>query len=209
MDELLPLFPLNIVVYPGEKVNLHIFEPRYIELINDVYASDTFFGMPTYLKNNIEYGCTLKVVEISKIYDDGRMDIKTLGQDIFKILKFYNPTFGKKYAAAKVEFVQNIYDPDLFLNEKLHEMMLTLVNRLDTKSNLKLKEDFTAYDIAHFAGLSLEAKYEILKLNHEKDRQKYLFRHLKKLIPIAENIEQTRQRINMNGHFRNYDPLDF
>ena len=55
MDELLPLFPLNIVVYPGEKVNLHIFEPRYIELINDVYASDRFFGMPTYLKNNIEY----------------------------------------------------------------------------------------------------------------------------------------------------------
>ncbi len=209
MDELLPLFPLNIVVYPGEKVNLHIFEPRYIELINDVYAGDRFFGMPTYLKNNIEYGCTLKVVEISNIYKDGRMDIKTVGQDIFKILKFYNPTFGKKYAAAKVEFVQNVYDPDYHLYDKLHEMVLTLVSRMDTRSNLKLKEDFTTYDIAHFVGLSLEAKYEILKLNHEKDRQEYLCKHLENLIPIAENMEESRQRISMNGHFRNYGKLDF
>lgn len=209
MEELLPLFPLNVVVYPGEKVNLHIFEPRYIELINDVIASDSVFGMPTYFKHNIEYGCTLKVVEISNIYEDGKMDIKTLGKQVFRILKFYNPTFGKKYAAGKVVYLQNVDNSDLHLRNTLRQMVLDLVKRMNIKTGLKLKEDFSSYDIAHFAGLSLESKYEVLKIPEEKLRQEYLLRHLERLMPVVENLNESADRINMNGHFRNFDPLTF
>lgn len=209
MNELLPLFPLNIVVFPGEKVNLHIFEPRYIELVNDVFAANAAFGMPTYIKNNIEYGCTLKITEISKIYDDGKMDIKTLGQHVFRIVKFYNPTYGKKYAAGKVEYIQNIENPDYSLKEKLRNLVLDLINRLNIQKDLKLKDDFSSYDIAHFAGLSLDAKYEILQIASERERQEFLLHHLENLIPVVSDIEDTRKRINMNGHYRNFDPLNF
>ena len=207
--ELLPLFPLNIVVFPGEILNLHIFEPRYIELINDVLMDDLDFGMPTYINNSVEYGTTIKITEVTKIYEDGRMDLKSVGSTIFKVLKFYNPTYGKQYAAGKVEYIENINNPDYELRDQLREMLSELFNKLDAKKSPKISDEFNSYDVAHFAGLSVSSKYQLLKLTSEKERQKYLLKHLKKIMPVMENVEETKQRIGMNGHFRYFNPLDF
>ena len=75
MEYTLPLFPLNIVAFPGETLNLHIFEPRYKELITDCIKSDYVFGIPSFVKNKIEVGTTAKILKIEKTYEDGRMDI--------------------------------------------------------------------------------------------------------------------------------------
>ncbi len=209
MEELLPLFPLNIVVYPGESLNLHIFEPRYIELINDVYANNREFGMPAYINNHIEYGCTLKVTEINKIYQDGKMDVKTMGNKIFRIVKFYNPTYGKLYAAGKVEYMENFDNSDYVLKEKIRTLVMDALNRMNVKKDVRLKENFSTYDVAHIVGMSLNSRYELLKIDNEKDRQEYMVEHLEKLIPIIDNLEEAKQRVNMNGQFRNFNPLDF
>ena len=77
MTNFIPIFPLALVVYPGEKLNLHIFEPRYRQLISDCVENKKPFGIPAVLKNNLaEMGTLVQVTEISKMYEDGKMDIK-------------------------------------------------------------------------------------------------------------------------------------
>jgi len=79
----IPLFPLNIVAFPGEEINLHIFEPRYKQLINDCLDNKTTFGIPSYVKSKIDLGTETEICSITKKYPDGRMDIKTRGVKVF------------------------------------------------------------------------------------------------------------------------------
>ncbi|MCU0326286.1 MAG: LON peptidase substrate-binding domain-containing protein [Spirosomaceae bacterium] len=82
----LPFFPLNLVAYPHEDLNLHIFEPRYRQLINECLETGQTFGIPPFINNRLlGYGTEMKVVELSKRYENGRMDIKTRGLRIFRI----------------------------------------------------------------------------------------------------------------------------
>ena len=88
MTNFIPIFPLEIIVFPGEKVNLHIFEDKYKQLIDDVSKEKKFFGIPPVIKNKIsETGAQVSVEEIVKQYDDGRMDIIVKGTGIFRILE--------------------------------------------------------------------------------------------------------------------------
>ena len=87
MTNFIPIFPLELVVYPGEKVNLHIFEDRYKQLITECKKDKKLFGIPAVIKNKIsETGTLVEIDEIVKQYDDGRMDITTIGVSIFRIL---------------------------------------------------------------------------------------------------------------------------
>jgi Lon protease-like protein len=86
MTNFIPIFPLEIVVYPGEQLHLHIFESRYKQLINDCYTNNKPFGIPTVLNNGIaEMGTLVSITEVSKVYDDGKMNIKTKGIQLFNI----------------------------------------------------------------------------------------------------------------------------
>jgi uncharacterized protein len=74
MTNFIPIFPLGIVVYPGENLNLHIFEPRYKQLINESAATQKPFGIPTVIGNKMqEYGSMVTVAEITKLYDNGEI----------------------------------------------------------------------------------------------------------------------------------------
>ncbi|HET9823746.1 MAG TPA: LON peptidase substrate-binding domain-containing protein, partial [Chitinophagaceae bacterium] len=68
MTNFIPIFPLSIVVYPGEDLNLHVFEPRYKQLINECNAQKKQFGIPTVLDKRLQdYGSLVELVEISKV----------------------------------------------------------------------------------------------------------------------------------------------
>ena len=82
----LPIFPLNIVAFPGEEVNLHIFEPRYKQLVKDCLDEGSTFGLASHVLNKIELGTEIKITEVTKKYSDGRMDIKTFGLRIFEVI---------------------------------------------------------------------------------------------------------------------------
>ena len=69
MTNFIRIFPLAIVVYPGEELNLHIFEPRYKQLINECHESNKPFGIPSVIKNNVtELGTLVDIIEMSKVY---------------------------------------------------------------------------------------------------------------------------------------------
>lgn len=68
MQKFIPIFPLNLVAYPGEKLNLHIFEPRYIQLINECNTEGKTFGIPVVNnKELLEYGTEMKLEKVQKV----------------------------------------------------------------------------------------------------------------------------------------------
>lgn len=209
MDFFLPFFPLGLVVYPNENLNLHIFEPRYRELINECFENDSTFGIPTYLNNKLPgFGTEMRIMEISKRHEDGRLDIKTEGLAVFKILTFANPIKGKLYAGGKVAFMESVNSSTLPTTE-----LVQLVDELQVLLKMEFPYDaympFFSYQIAHKIGLSLEEEYKLLTMSDEALRQDFISKHLNKLVLTLANVEKTKDRIKMNGHFKNLDPLNF
>ena len=108
MTNFIPIFPLATVVYPGELLNLHIFEPRYKQLIKECVETKKSFGIPAVIDEKIsEMGTLVQVMEISKEYDDGKLDIKTEGLQVFRILEVINVLPGKLYSGAIVNYPKN------------------------------------------------------------------------------------------------------
>lgn len=210
-QKFLPLFPLSLVVYPNEDLNLHIFEPRYKQLIKDCVDQQSNFGIPSFIDNKItDFGTEVEVISIEKTYDDGKLDIKTKGIQVFKTLSFEKQTPGKLYAGGTVEVVTN----EEIASE---EVTLELINKLKKlyeilKINVSISiQNFKmfSYQLAHKIGLSLDQQYDLLQITSERERQLFLLEHLKKSIPLMEEMERTKEIIRMNGHFKNLDPLDF
>jgi Lon protease-like protein len=207
---LLPLFPLNLVVFPQEELNLHIFEPRYKQLVNDCINQKSTFGIPVFLDNKIqEIGVEVQITALVNRYPDGRMDIRTRGERIFRLKSFFNPMLGKMHAGGEVEFIETEEDSDMLQRLLFIEAVSQLYEILNVKAELKSDVPFLSYQYAHKIGLSLKQEYELLTLLAESERIDYLIEHLRKSIPIVREMERTKQVIRMNGHFKNLDPLKF
>ena len=201
----LPLFPLNLVAYPGEKLNLHIFEPRYRQLIDECIEQQTTFGIPAYVNNTLPgYGTEMEVMELVTRYDDGRMDIRTQGQRVFSLLEFENPAPGKLYAGGEAHFYPEPEKSSLML-PRLLELVEKLYGFFKSEPPVKVTlPQPVSYQIAHGVGLSLEGEYELLALETEIERQEFLIEHLQEVLPVVENMERTKARIQMNGDFREF-----
>jgi hypothetical protein len=209
MAHFLPYFPLNLVVYPQENLNLHIFEPRYRQLINECLTTGQTFGIPTYLHNRLPgYGTEVTVTALHKRYDDGQMDISTRGLRIFRIVTFDNPVEGKLYAGGEVAFSEEELDFPKPLPELL-TLVGTFYELLATPVEYNPDRPLFSFQIAHKVGLSLDEEYKLLTLTHESERQLFLIKHLQKVIPVLKEVARTKDRIRMNGHFKNLDPLHF
>ncbi|MEZ4904942.1 MAG: hypothetical protein R2822_25915 [Spirosomataceae bacterium] len=112
-----------MVAYPTENLNLHIFEPRYRQLINDCIKDRKTFGIPAFINNKLSgYGTEMQIMSVSKVYEDGRMDIKTKGKCVFRMLDFQNPLPDKLYAGGKVIFVEDADSPRGVISELLLQL---------------------------------------------------------------------------------------
>jgi len=205
------MFPLNLVVYPHERLNLHIFEPRYRQLINECLDTGATFGIPSFLDKQVQkYGTEMRVINLHQRYDDGQMDIETEGLGVFKIIEFEKLVQGKLYAGGKVEILTIWGDPQSELVAALMTKVKELYTVLQTELKLRVSDyDYLSYELGHKVGLSVDQEYELLTITSEKDRQKYLLDHLERTIPIISDMERTKDRIRMNGHFKHFDPLSF
>ncbi|WP_152268089.1 LON peptidase substrate-binding domain-containing protein [Agriterribacter humi] len=210
MTNFIPIFPLSIVVFPGEEVNLHIFEPRYKQLVKECFSDVKPFGIPCIINNQVgESGTLVKVVEIVKVYDSGEMDIRTKGVSVFRILEIIKRIPDKLYSGAIVHYPNISENGSKSLMEKVLERLREMHRLLKiTKSFNNPDEKLSAYDIAHHAGLSIEEEYELLGLTQEIQRQEYLKRHLNKIISILTETEALKEKIKLNGHFKNPGSMD-
>ena len=211
MTNFIPIFPLSIVVFPGEELNLHIFEPRYKQLITDCFTENKAFGIPSIVKDNLmEYGTLVKVAQIKEVYEDGKMDIRTSAESVFRILEVVKEVPGKLYSGAIVNYPYNNISckPETvrYILSGLRELHRMLnINKKFTKPD----EEIASYDIAHHAGLSLEEEFEFLQLMREDQRLEYLKRHLNKVLPIVQEMETLKEKVKLNGHFRELKGFQF
>ncbi len=211
MINFIPIFPLNIVVFPGENLNLHIFEPRYQQLIIDCFKEKKPFGIPTVLAKGItDMGTLIEITEIVKLYNDGKMDITTRGLEVFTILEIVKNIPNKLYHGAIVNYPLNNKLPHpvmiKHLLQKISELHTLLhVSKKFTTNN----ENICSYDIAHHIGLSLDDEFRLLTLLNENQRLEFIKRHLKKTLPMVKGIELLKEKIKLNGHFKELKGFNF
>lgn len=204
MTNYIPIFPLGMVAYPGENVNLHIFEPRYIQLINDVKSGSGLFGITPVIQGQLqEYGTCMELVSIEKTYTDGEMDIKTKGVMVYRSLDVVENAPNKLYQGAIVHYPPN-HTHDLTQKQTRIIQSLRRLHVLTGHEKKYNKPDdaLNTYDIAHHAALSVQEEYELLCLLREDQRQEFLERHFKQMLPHLLDLEQLKNRIQRNGHYR-------
>lgn len=205
----LPLFPLQTVFFPGEQVPLHIFEDRYKELINDCRAQALTFGIPVYIDDSIAYGTEVQLVEVVNTYDSGAMDIVCVARQVFKVITFENEMPGKSYAGGIVQFLDNYNDGDVKQKNEVLQKIEELYKLMEVPFTPIKVEHFNSFTLAHKMGLSFEQEYQLLQMPMESDRLNFTKAHLTGTILVLKEVQKTKDRIEMNGHFRNFDPLDF
>ena len=211
MTNFIPIFPLGIVVYPGEKLNLHIFEPRYKQLIQDCFAKKKPFGIPAVIDGKLSnLGTIIDIIEISNTYDNGEMDIKTKGSMIFNILETIHEIPEKLYKGAIVTYRNNYNNGSKKLMMSIIEKVRLLYKNIEVHKDFgKQDEDLISYDIAHLVGMTLEQEFELLGYENELHRQEYLKRHLLKVLPVLDQMNALQEKIKLNGHFKNLEGFGF
>ena len=204
MTNYIPIFPLGMVAYPGENVNLHIFEPRYIQLINNIQSGAGLFGIPPVINGQIqEYGTCMELLSIEKTYENGEMDIKTRGVMVYRTLEIIETVPDKLYMGAIVHYPNNNVNG---LPQKQARIVQSLrqlhVLTGMVKNYNKPDNELNCYDIAHHAALNINDEYALLCLLREDQRQEFLERHFKQLLPHLVDLDQLKNRIQRNGHYR-------
>jgi hypothetical protein len=205
----LPFFPLQTVFFPGETVPLHIFEERYKELINDCRKEAITFGIPVYIHDQIAFGTEVQLVEVVTTYDNGSMDIVCVARQVFQVLTFENQIDGKLYAGGEVQFIESINDGETRVKEEVLDKIKELYELMGVVFDSIPVAKFNPFMLAHKMGLSFEQEYQLLQIVKESDRLDFILKHLNQTIGILKQVDRTKELIEMNGHFRNFDPLDF
>ncbi len=205
----LPFFPLQTVFFPGETVPLHIFEERYKQLISDCRDEAITFGIPVYIYDSIAYGTEVQLVEVVTTYDNGEMDVVCVARQVFKVLTFEKQMPGKLYAGGEVQFLDSQNDANEITKKRVLKKIEELYGLMDVPFTPIPVEKFNSYVLAHKMGLSYEQEFQLLQLPRESERLSFIKGHLLATIAVLKEVGRTKKTIEMNGDFRNFDPLDF
>jgi len=198
----IPLFPLNVVLLPGAELPLHIFEPRYRGMVKDCLKHKSEFGMLMALPKGVAHvGCTAEVIEVVKRYDDGRMDIITVGRQPFRVVQFLE---DNELLEGYVDYLEDC-EPRLDTKIRrelveLYEVCHTLIFGDYPKGLEADSEVCLSYRVAGTLPLDLRWKQQVLELRTEADRQQRLVAYLREWAPHLQKTEDLRQRLVGNGH---------
>jgi hypothetical protein len=176
----LPLFPLGVVAFPGELVQLHIFEPRYRQLITEAADSGMTFGIVTIVPGGASsVGTEMKLDQILRTDESGTMDVATRGLRAFQLHSFQRDVEGKLYSGGQVSFSKNSPRTD----PEIQGAVVQLYNRLRYLSGSRQViappyPENLSFLIGHDVGLSQAQELQLLTMPVEYDRQAYLLQQL-------------------------------
>jgi Lon protease-like protein len=200
LESLIPLFPLDVVLFPGTPLPLHIFEPRYKEMIGECLAQQRTFGVVRVVEQSLaEVGCTAEIVTVVKEYPDGRLDLVTEGRKRFELLHV-----NQERAFLRGEIMVIEDEPGTPLAAEtaraidLHSELLGIAGA---------KQDLSAADPSvlsfHLAGtlpLDLDFKQNLLALRSESERLSLLIQYFETIIPKIQRAAKVREKAGGNGH---------
>ncbi len=197
----IPIFPLEVVLFPGEVLPLHIFEPRYKDLVRDCRAAQQPFGVVLVSGENlVEVACTAEITEVTKTYPNGELDIVTVGRRIFRILEVIEE---RSYYEAVVEFLEEGPAPKqvpstalLQLFERCHQAAFE--TRPDRAALSRASS--ISYHIAGALPLDLAYKQKLLEMRDEEERRHSLEVSLARWLEQLEHTNRIRHIAGGNGH---------
>jgi len=200
--ERIPLFPLNVVLLPGVELPLHIFEPRYRQMVKDCLKEKSEFGMLLALDKGVaRVGCTAEIVQVTKRYDDGRMDILTAGRAPFRVVELFAED---PLLEGHVDYLEDREAPG---NPRIQRELVELFEACHTlifddyPKNLDgAASEALSYLVAAALPMDLLWKQQVLELRSEADRQERLVAYLREWAPHLQKKEAMRQRAGGNGH---------
>lgn len=178
--QFLSLFPLGVVAFPGELVLLHIFEPRYKQLISESAEQGRSFGIVTIVSGGASsVGTEMKLDRILGTDGSGNVDVATRGLRVFRLRSFQREVEGKLYSAGRVTFQKN--DPTV--DPEIQAALIQLYNRMLYRAGARKAmaapfPENLSFVIGHDVGLSRTQELRLLAMPDERDRQTYLFQHL-------------------------------
>jgi Lon protease-like protein len=196
---LLPLFPLEIVLFPGAPLPLHIFEPRYQEMIAECLEQKRAFGMVWVKENSLAtVGCSAAILNVIKKYDDGRMDIAAEGRQRFEI-----DTLNQERTFLQGEVTYFDDEPSQVGQEpkealiQLHEQLFGILGQ-----NVEIQDDAPSlsFQLANELPIDLDFKQALLEMKSEAERVETLTEYYRATIPKVEKTLRVRQRASGNGH---------
>jgi len=197
---LLPLFPLDVVLFPGNPLPLHIFEPRYKEMISECRAGSTPFGVVRAQKEGIaEIGCTAEIVTVTKEYEDGRLDLIAQGGERFEVLELNQE---RSFLRAEVQLMPDDAHPPSKENTdraiSVHKQILDLAGAVQDLSGAD--EDALSYHLAGSLPLDLDFKQKLLAMRSEGERIETVASYLETILPNLRRATRAREKSGGNGH---------
>jgi ATP-dependent Lon protease len=212
----LPVFPLAVVLFPGVPLPLHIFEPRYRQMLNDIRAGNNLFGLSYFDASTSDkeippagtVGCVAEVTETQPL-PDGRSNILTVGLIRYRIDEYVER--GDQYLVARISFFEDEDEDNEMLRESSHEVAETFTRIAravrtinDERANLPDITDTEpqrlSFLVAAAMEIDAEAKQELLELRRTSER----LGRLRDLLGGALSNYEERARIHElakgNGH---------
>lgn len=205
-EAIIPIFPLGLVLLPQMSLPLHIFEDRYKQMTKECLAQNKVFGIVYFSGDQFETrGCTARIIEILKRYDDGRLDIITRGENRFGIKELYDK---KSYLEASVEFFD---DEPQQNSESAQEMarnciqLLKQINALtgqytDGEFSDQLDTKSVSFLAAACEGFSYQEKQHFLEMTHTNSRLQKTAEALEKLVHRLSITREIERIIGGNGN---------
>lgn len=193
----IPMFPLNMVVLPGESVKLHIYEERYKQLINDCLENEAHFGIPFSVNGKVKtYGVEVSIKKVIKIFDNGEIDIMVQGERVFSILDYSSTLKPKLYGAAIIQYEEEeMPKATNYLQELAIEYMALSQNKI---VDYETFDAVSLYDIANLLQLSAKEKYQLISIKTVDEKEKFLCNTFRQSICIFEKEVELKDRFIFN-----------
>jgi Lon protease-like protein len=198
---LLPLFPLDLVLFPGASLPLHIFEPRYREMISECLEQKKSFGVVRAKEEGVaEIGCTAEVITVARKYPDGRMDIVTEGRERFEVIQVNQE---RSFLQADVLYLQD--EPDRASAEEIvraMELQAEIAGLANSPSAGPPDPEGPqlAFNLVGPLPLDLDFKQTLLGLKSEAERIRAVISYFEAVLPNLRRSVRARQKAGGNGH---------
>ncbi len=196
-EKILPYFPLNISLLPGEDLPLRVFEPRYKQLINECEEKGLSFGIPFVKDSKMQnFGAECKVKQVVATNSKGEMVIVAEGIAIFEVLSFQDPMPERLYGGGKIK----LFDPDQELkNPELLGLLIHYTDHLDPEFLKNIRgNEIRVNDVAKALNLSSEEKHKFISLQIQQKQELFLIGQLKYLYKLRE-----QEKLLKNDYFLN------
>jgi len=201
LSTLLPLFPLDLVLLPGTPLPLHIFEPRYREMISECLELSQHFGVLRGKEQELaEIGCTAEIITVTQKYPDGRMDIVTEGRARFEVIQLNHE---RSFLQAEVLYLQDepgVASPEEVAQAtKLHGEIMTLAGAEPEKSS-EIGAGQLSFHLAASLPLDLDFKQTLLGMKSEAERLRAIISFFETILPAMRRTVHVRRKAGGNGH---------